>query len=215
MQVGCIGDATNQNNTTDTVVTSKADTNVKSTAEKEMNAEYDKQEQELEYKTEDASYREKALKYSQYTINEENELALRQAHDTINNLSCSVYVMGTPVPDDKSVRPDKLDEIVSKLGEKHLLLLVNDKQIAVNDELIPEEMQEQMIPDQIGSFLYKDNTYLLVKFYCFSFTTVGSGKVNLLVNVNTGKVWAIETRGEVLFKSIIETIQNEVESKVN
>ena len=170
-------------------------------------AALEEREKQLAYKTEDPSYSEKALTSSQYVLDEENDdIALRWAAGKINNYSCAMYVLGIQSPENKSIKPDNLNKIITKMGKKHLLVLVNDKQVDIPGNLISAEILERMDPTAIGSFLFQDNPYLLIKFYTFSFTTSGSGYVNLLINVNTGKVWKIETPGDVLFKTIIDTI---------
>lgn len=170
-------------------------------------AALEEREKQLTYKTEDPSYSEKALTSSQYVLDEENDdIALRWAAGKINNYSCAMYVLGIQSPENKSIKPDNLNKIITKMGKKHLLVLVNDNQVDIPGNLISAEILERMAPTAIGSFIYQDNPYLLIKYYTFSFTTSGSGYVNLLINVNTGKVWEIETPGEILFKTLIDTI---------
>lgn len=163
-------------------------------------------EQQLAYKTEDPSYSEQELTSTQYILDEENDLAFRSAVGRISNISCTVYLAGIQIPKDNAAKPDSLNKIVTKMGKKHLMVLVNDRQLSINNGLIPDEIQERMDPTKIGAFVYNNTPYLLLKFYTFSFINSGSGNVNLLINVSTGKVWAIETPGEVLFKSLIDAI---------
>lgn len=86
------------------------------------------------------------------------------------------------------------------MGKQQLLVLVNDKQVSIDDGLIHGEMRAHMDPTAPGYFIYKNTPYLLIKFNTFSFINSGSGNVNLLININTGSVSSIETPGEVLFK---------------
>lgn len=197
--------------TIDSVLDVPTDANVVNgePTEEELKAEYEKRAQELEYKTADPSYKEKDLTAKQYIFDEDNQIALRWTLGKINDISFAVYVIGDQIPvDEDAPKPDNLNEIITKMGKKHLLLLVNDKELPISDHLIAEEIQVRLTPSQIGSFVYKDDSYLLIKLYSFSFTTSGSGTVNLLINIRNDKVWEIETRGEVLFKSLIDTIEN-------
>lgn len=115
----------------------------------------------------------------QYILDEDEDLALRWALDTINHIDCAIYVTGGHLPMEDSVAPRNLEEIVKKIGEKQLMVLMDNKQINIRKGIIAKEDVGRMSPAATGTYIYNNKPYLLIKSYTFSWITSGNGYISL------------------------------------